>query len=205
MKCSTTGRARGEATAEDDRAVRSVRRKGSYRFKREDDARERCRRYCEALGSTTTFTPRKRGSWRLRAPKDKPRDGDDDGSEADSGFTHHWARSTNGYWVVMLKTAKSRFSTAVKGISEWCRRFRHLAVADQCTTLTRKLRGHYNYFGVVGNGNALWRFSKVVYRTWRSWLNRRSQRARMTWQRMRTLIGHHPLPAPDVTKLRSLR
>ena len=121
------------------------------------------------------------------------------------GFTHHWARSMNGYWVVMLKTAKSRFSGAVRRIHEWCRQNRHLPIADQRASLTRKLRGHFNYFGVVGNATALWRFSHAVYGSWRSWLNRRSQRARVTWQRMRTLEEAHPLLWPNVTKLRSLR
>ena len=105
----------------------------------------------------------------------------------------------------MLKTAKKRFSMAVKRIRDWCRRNRHLPVALQRTSLTRKLRGHFNYYGVVGNVSALWRFVHAVYATWRSWLNRRSQRARVTWERMRALIKHHPLPAPDKTRMRSLR
>ena len=135
-------------------------------------------------------------------------DEDDDGRPGSFdflGFTHHWARSSRGYWVVMLKTAKNRFSSAVRRIHDWCRRHRHSPVTDQCAALTRKLRGHYNYFGVVGNATALWRFSRAVYATWRSWLNRRSQRARMTWARMRRLHEAHTLPSPDVTKLRSLR
>ena len=177
-------------------------------FKREDDARKVQQVLPKRFGKYgLTLHPEKTRLVRFTRPESKPDSGTDDGPDSFDflGFTHHWARSTNGHWVVMLKTAKSRFSSTVKRISEWCRRNRHLPVALQCTTLTRKLRGHFNYFGVVGNASALWRFGHAVYATWRSWLNRRSQRARMTWERMRRLFKHHPLPNPAATKLRSLR
>jgi len=177
-------------------------------FKREDDARKVQAVLPKRFGKYgLTLHPQKTKLVRFTRPDSKPDKGDDDGAGSFDflGFTHHWARSTNGYWVVMLKTAKGRFSSAVQRIGDWCRRNRHLPVSFQCTTLTRKLRGHFNYFGVVGNARALWRFCRAVYATWRSWLNRRSQRARMTWQRMTTLSGHHPLPNPNAMKLRSLR
>lgn len=177
-------------------------------FKREDDARK-----------VQAVLPKRFGKYGLTLHPEKTKlvpfnrppkiDNDDDGEGPGSfdflGFTHHWARSANGNWVVMLRTAKASLSRAVKRIGEWCRRYRHLTVADQQAALSRKLRGHYGYFGVVGNATALWRFRRVVYRAWRSWLNRRSQRARVTWERMRVLIQHHPLPAPEQARLRSLR
>src|SRR5207244_1943565 len=44
------------------------------------------------------------------------------------GFTHYWARSRKGNWVIKQKTAKDRFSRAVKRIDEWCREHRHSPV-----------------------------------------------------------------------------
>lgn len=176
-------------------------------FKREDDARKVQDVLPKRFGKYgLTLHPEKTRLIRFTRPESKS-DNDDAGPRSFDflGFTHHWARSAKGYWVVMLKTAKSRFSRAVSSVRDWCRRNRHLPVAAQCTALTRKIRGHYSYFGVVGNGNALWRFGRAVYAAWRSWLNRRSQRARMTWAKMRALFRHHPLPKPDTTKLRSLR
>ena len=41
------------------------------------------------------------------------------------GFTHHWAKSRKGYWVVKQKTAKDRLRRALKRIADWCRRYRH--------------------------------------------------------------------------------
>jgi group II intron reverse transcriptase/maturase len=151
-----------------------------------------------------TLHPQKTRLVRFTRPK-SDNDDDDPGSFDLLGFTHHWALSRNGYWVVMLKTAKSHFSRAVARISKWCRRNRHLPVAAQRDVLAQKVRGHFGYFGVVGNATALWRFSAAVYRAWRSWLNRRSQRARVTWERMRALYARYPLPKPDASQLRSLR
>ena len=41
------------------------------------------------------------------------------------GFTHYWAKSRKGYWVVKQKTAADRFRRALKRVADWCRRYRH--------------------------------------------------------------------------------
>jgi group II intron reverse transcriptase/maturase len=47
------------------------------------------------------------------------------------GFTHYWARSRNGNWVVKQRTAKDRFSRTLIRLKERCRRMRHGPVAQQ--------------------------------------------------------------------------
>jgi RNA-directed DNA polymerase len=74
------------------------------------------------------------------------------------GFTHHWAKSKRGYWVVKQKTAKGRFTRALQRIKEWCRTMRHASVREQSATLSKKLKGHYAYYGVAGNSQSLGRF-----------------------------------------------
>jgi len=114
------------------------------------------------------------------------------------GFTHFWARSRKGRWVVKQKTAKGRFSRALKRVAEWCRLNRHRSVREQWQALCRKLRGHFGYFGRTGNSEAIGRFRYEVTGVWRRWLNRRSQRARMTWERMYSLLKRYALPAARV-------
>ena len=104
------------------------------------------------------------------------------------GFTHHWGKSKSGSWVIKRKTAKGRMSRALTTIGEWMRKHRHLPVRDQWRTLNQKLVGHFRYYGITGNHKALGRFRHEVVGRWRSWLNRRSQRARMTWERMTKLL-----------------
>lgn len=112
------------------------------------------------------------------------------------GFTHYWARSRKGNWVVKQKTAKDRFSRAVKRIGEWCRDHRHWKVRDQQRELAPKLRGHYAYYGITGNSQRLTQFRTAVTRRWKYWLNRRSQRGRWTWERFRQMLAMWPLPPP---------
>lgn len=113
-------------------------------------------------------------------------------------FTHFWARSRKGRWIVKRKTAKSRFGRALKRVSQWCRLNRHRPLAEQLAALNRKLKGHYAYFGITGNARALSRFRRAVERAWRTWLNRRSRKARMTWEQFARLLAHYRLAPPRV-------
>lgn len=119
------------------------------------------------------------------------------------GFTYFWARSRKGWWVVKQKTAKGRFGRALKRVAEWCRLNRHRPVREQWQALVRKLRGHFGYYGIIGNSEAIARFRYEVIGIWRRWLHRRSQRARMTWERMYALLKRYPLPAARVRALPS--
>jgi RNA-directed DNA polymerase len=110
------------------------------------------------------------------------------------GFTHYWAKSKKGAWVVKQKTARSRLQRALRKVTEWCKAHRHMLVAKQAETLGRKLRGHYEYFGITGNSQALSSFAYQVKRTWRKWLDRRSQQRHMPWERFWRLLEHYPLP-----------
>jgi group II intron reverse transcriptase/maturase len=125
-------------------------------------------------------------------------DGAGKGSFDMLGFTHFWGRSLKGHWVVQRKTARGRFSRALQRIKEWCRGHRHLPVREQHAALTLKMNGHYNYFGIAGNSRALGRFCHEVQRVWQKWLNRRSNSARMTWDRFNLMLRQYPLPSPHV-------
>lgn len=115
------------------------------------------------------------------------------------GFTHHWAKSLSGWWVIKQKTASSRFTRSLSRIRMWCRRWRHLPVAQQHKHLSAAMRGHYGYFGITGNSIALGRFAYEVQRTWHKWLSRRSQR-RMSWEQFEQLIKRFALPPPRVNR-----
>ena len=110
------------------------------------------------------------------------------------GFTHFWARSRKGSWVVKRKTASQRLSRAIRRVWEWCRDHRHRRVDEQHATLTLMVRGHYGYYGVTGNTRQLSVFLHEVERVWRYWLDRRSQRGKMKWDRFARLLRRYPLP-----------
>lgn len=114
------------------------------------------------------------------------------------GFTHFWTRSRRGAWVVKRKTAKDRLRRAVKRVSVWCRQNRHRPVAWQHEQLGLKLLGHYGYYGITPNFKALARYKHQVERAWQKWLNRRSQKRAMPWERFHRLLQRYPLPRPRI-------
>lgn len=114
------------------------------------------------------------------------------------GFTHFWGVSRSGKWIVKRKTAKDRFRRAIHRTQEWCRRHLHDPVKTQWQALSSKLRGHFGYYGITGNFEAIARFREQVLRVWQKWLNRRSQRASMRWERMQKLLKRYPLPVPRI-------
>jgi RNA-directed DNA polymerase len=114
------------------------------------------------------------------------------------GFTHYWAMSRKGFWVVKQKTAADRFRRTLKRIADWCQRYRHEPVAEQWAALRRKLLGHFAYFGITGNFKALRNLRYRVIAVWRKWLSRRSQRAWLSWDVMMRLLARYPLPEPHI-------
>ena len=116
------------------------------------------------------------------------------------GFTHYWGKTRQeGRWVVKRKTAKKRFTQAVKRVAQWCKVNRHLSIREQHRNLVIKLRGHYQYYGIAGNGQALSRFYHEVRRIWRKWLDRRSNQRYMNWDQYELLLARYPLPSPSPT------
>lgn len=113
------------------------------------------------------------------------------------GFTHFWAKSRKGWWVIKRKTAASRLTRALKRVRTWCRQFRHLPLKTQQVHLGRVVRGHCNYYGVPGNALALSHFRYEVLKAWHKWLGRRSQRG-MSWERFSELLKRFGLPPSRV-------
>jgi group II intron reverse transcriptase/maturase len=168
-------------------------------FAREEDARRVFRVLPERFGKYgLTLHPEKTRLVEFRRP-DRTSDDDGDAGTFDLlGFTHHWGLSRNGKWIVKRRTASDRLGRALKRVSEWCRTHRHRPVAAQWKSLGQKLRGHFAYYGITGNSGAIHCFRLEVTNIWRKWLSRRSQRARVTWERMTKLMERYPLPPATI-------
>jgi group II intron reverse transcriptase/maturase len=169
-------------------------------FEREDDARRVMDVLPKRFGRYgLTLHPEKTQLVGFRRPPRNAKRIDRDGSPGPGsfdllGFTHYWGRSRKGSWVIKRKTAKGRLSRALVSIAQWCRRNRHASVKEQHTKLVLKLRGHYAYYGITGNGRSLGSFFLYAKRAWRKWLNRRSNRACMDWVKFGRLLERYPLP-----------
>ena len=114
------------------------------------------------------------------------------------GFTLYWRRARSGRWGMWCKTRTARLQRAIHVAADWCRRHRHQPVQVQHAALTRRLQGHFNYFGVSGNSRSLQLLVDATERHWYKWLRRRSNRTRLTWPRFVALLERYPLPLPRI-------
>lgn len=168
-------------------------------FTREDDAR----RVLEVLQKRMakyglTLHPEKTRLVRFARPRNG-RDGDEAPETFDFlGFTLFWRRSRKDSWILGMKTRKARLQRALKALGDWCRSHRHEPLGEQHAALGRRLRGHYNYFGVNGNIESLQKLQTGATRLWHKWLERRSQRGRLPWKRFRAYLEAFPLPRPKI-------
>jgi RNA-directed DNA polymerase len=107
-------------------------------------------------------------------------------------------QSRRGCWVIQRKTAKDRLRRALKHVADGCRHHRHRRITEQYQALSRKLQGHYAYYGISGNSRALRAFRFHAERLWIKWLGRRSQRARLGWDPAQRVLARFPLPQPRI-------
>lgn len=134
---------------------------------------------------------------------EKPRGRKDPGNRPGTfdflGFTFYWGKSRKGRRVVKKKTRKARLKRSIGSVGEWLARNRHKPIPDQRRELAAKLRGHYGYYGIVGNYPMMNKFLAVVKKLWWKWLNRRGQRRSMTWSKYWAMLDRHRLPPPRIT------
>jgi len=114
------------------------------------------------------------------------------------GFTHYWAKSRQGSWVIKRRTARKRLRRAVKALNEWCRNNRHLDIREQYRKLCQKLKGHYQYYGIRCNYRSLEIVFNQTIRMWRKWLSRRSDKAAISWEKFKQYLAKFVLPAPRI-------
>ena len=112
------------------------------------------------------------------------------------GFEFYWEADSKGDPRVWRRTAKKKLRGSLKACKEWLKANRHQRLPALLKTLIRKVRGHYNYFRVVGNSRGLWTFYKEVVKLLYKWLNRRSQRRSLTWPKLKGLMERFAFPRP---------
>jgi group II intron reverse transcriptase/maturase len=134
----------------------------------------------------------------FRRPPEDQRDGKGPATFDFLGFTLYWRKVRMGRWMLTCQTRHARLRRSIQAVTDYCRCRRHEPVAEQHAALSSRLQGHYNYFGVNGNLRKLACLLHHVRRAWYKWLRRRSQRARLNWERFQDLLRAFPLPRPRI-------
>jgi hypothetical protein len=116
------------------------------------------------------------------------------------GFTHYLAKSRQDYWVVKRRTIRKRLRRAISRLAQWCKCNRHMSVKEQWETLSRKLRGYYQYYGIRGNYDSIFWVYYTLRFAWRRWLGRRSQKGFINWKKFQKILATFPLPKPCIVQ-----
>ena len=115
------------------------------------------------------------------------------------GFTHYCDVSRKGNFKIGRKTSRKKFTAKCKEMNEWLKAIRNqVKTKDWWNTLIQKLRGHFQYYGVSENYESIVMFYKATIRMVRKWMNRRSQKRKMSWENFSNYLNHYPLPKPKI-------
>jgi RNA-directed DNA polymerase len=60
------------------------------------------------------------------------------------------------------------------------------------------LRGHYAYYGILGNARGIAAFAYQLRHLWHQWLQRRNGLRRLTWEKFNGMLRRLVLPAPRI-------
>jgi RNA-directed DNA polymerase len=119
------------------------------------------------------------------------------------GFTHYCTTKRDGRGFQLGRmTQRKRMRAKIDEITETLRRDRHKSIDEQGCWLGAAIRGYFAYFAVPTNSRMMSAFRAHIGERWFHSLRRRSQRHRMTWERMGRLIDRflppvrvlHPWP-----------
>ena len=111
------------------------------------------------------------------------------------GFTHLCGTKKSGRFTVLRHTIVKRLRTKLSEVKAELRRRLHDPVPKVGNWLKSVVGGHIRYYGVPMNREALATFRFQVGWLWYRSLKRRSQKSKLTWERMKRLIERWLPPA----------
>ena len=113
------------------------------------------------------------------------------------GFTFICGKTRSGKFQIKRKTRPDRMRAKLKMLKREMWRRMHQSIPAQGKWLWYVVQGYFNYHAVHTNARSLDVFRHLVTDLWRRTLRRRSQKDRITWERM-TKLADDWLPKPRV-------
>ena len=116
------------------------------------------------------------------------------------GFEFYWQPDRKGEPRVKRRTATKKWSAGMQRMRDWIKENRHRPLRQIMKTLRAKLRGTWNYYGLIGNYRRMQLLYKETNRTLHKWLNRRSQRRSLSPQAVDRLFERFQVPPPRIVE-----
>ena len=112
------------------------------------------------------------------------------------GFEFRWVQNKSGKDWLRRSTLKKKLRNSLKNFKEWCKENRNMRLRAFFKDLNSKLRGYYNYYGVIGNSDSLWTFYYRMLQILFKSLNSRSQMTSYNWVGFKEALRHFRIEKP---------
>ncbi len=116
------------------------------------------------------------------------------------GFELRWGMSRKGKYIIKRRTSPKKLWKSLVAFKEWCKENRDNRIKKIIDKLNLKLRGYYNYYGIIGNSKSLWSFFNMAMDILYKWLNRRSQRRSYNYEEFDKVIKHYGILKPRIVE-----
>ena len=116
------------------------------------------------------------------------------------GFEFRWGTSRKGKDIIKRRTSRRKLLSSLIKFSLWCRKCRNFRLRKIFKLLNVKLRGYYNYYGVIGNFASLQKFFRQAMRILYKWLNRRSQKRSFCYNIFSQIEKFYHIEKPRITE-----
>ena len=100
--------------------------------------------------------------------------------------------------IVKRRTSREKLYASLANFKVWLKKSSRLPKNIVFAMLNRKLRGYYNYYGIIGNYKSLGGFVYRITQALFKWLNRRSQRKSYNWEGFNELVKHFGIAKPRI-------
>ena len=121
------------------------------------------------------------------------------------GFEFYWEPDRKGKPRVKRRTATKKHLAAMQRIRQWIKEHRADKQSQLLKTLKAKLRGTWNYYGLIGNFRRMQLLYEETCRSLYKWLNRRSQRKSLSWPALDRLLLRFQIPKPRIVEKNLMR
>ncbi len=112
-------------------------------------------------------------------------------------FDFYWGRNRVGERTLKVKTSSKRLNRCMKAFTDWIKEYRNRKpLKTLWLDAAAKLRGHFDYFGVLFNQGKLSPFYRTSLQSLFKWLNRRSQKRSFTREKFERKLWFNPLLQP---------
>lgn len=105
------------------------------------------------------------------------------------GFTHYAGKSRKGHFVLGRKSQRERVAKKLKEVGDRLSALRIQGGQAMMDYAKRHLQGHVGYYAVSGNTRQVRTYAYRISRLLFKWLNRRSQRRGVTWDRFSKVLS----------------